>query len=89
MDGDPGSAQIPRPAAAPPASRPAPEQTGEDPSPIRVMFATGALDRGIARLAYAVRGREHRPRPGGDRLHTIKAVLVATLADEAEGGGSQ
>jgi uncharacterized ion transporter superfamily protein YfcC len=87
---------------------------------ITVMFATGALDRGIARLAYAVRGRgwllivaimsvfsllgtvegfaEETLGFYGlvvplmqaeNRLHTIKAVLVATLADDAERGDPQ
>jgi hypothetical protein len=42
-----------------------------------------------SRLAAAWQSHVARSdvRSGENRLHTIKAVLVATLADEAENGG--
>jgi ornithine carbamoyltransferase len=73
MDGNPGSVQTPPPAPA--ASRPAAGQpAGEAPTPQRVtddVFRSQSIVFDQAE----------------NRLHTIKAVLVATLADEAEGGG--
>ena len=78
MDGNPGPVQTP-PPQAPPADQPTPEQpAGEAPSPQTKWFPSAFTV--IAIVLFGVWLLTNR-------LHTIKPVLVATLADEAENGG--